>query len=254
MSASPYELFSLNKKVILVTGASRGIGQSIAAGLHKAEATVYGLARSQPHQIQGSGYHYRACDVTDASQLQSVLDEIIEKEKRIDVLINTAGITKSMDVDDLESCTEVFDQTLNINLRACYLSILLASQYMKRQESGSIINFTSIAAERGFANNPSYVASKGGLKMMTKAFAEDLAPFGIRVNSVAPGYIHTDMTDKSYQNPHDYEVRNRNTMLKRWGEPQDLLGAVIFLASEASSYVTGTDLVVDGGWLAKGMV
>lgn len=125
---------------------------------------------------------------------------------------------------------------------------------MKHKEKGSIINFTSIAAESGFPGNPSYVSSKGTLKMLTKAFVEDLSPYGIRVNSIAPGYIHTDMTTKHFHEIKGYEHRKRNTMLNRWGVPEELIGAVIFLASDSASYITGIDLLVDGRWTAKGMV
>ena len=124
---------------------------------------------------------------------------------------------------------------------------------MKKQKSGSIINITSIAAEFGFANNPSYVSSKGALKQMSKAMAVDLGDHGIRVNCICPGYIRTDMTEKSFNNETLHEERLRNMIIPRWGSPNDLVGAAIFLSSDASSYVTGSDLVVDGGWCAKGM-
>ena len=124
---------------------------------------------------------------------------------------------------------------------------------MKEKRSGSIINITSLGAELGFPGNPSYVASKGGLKQLGKAMAVDLAQYNIRVNNVCPGYFKTDMTRKSYNDPHLREARNKRIMLGRWGNPSDLVGPCIFLASEAASYITGIDLLVDGGWVAKGL-
>ena len=124
---------------------------------------------------------------------------------------------------------------------------------MKDQGGGSIINITSIGAELGFPNNPAYIAAKGALKQLTRSLALDLGSFGIRVNNIGPGYFRTDMTKGSWNDPQLEEDRIRRTILGRWGEPDDLAGAVIFLASEASRYITGQDLYVDGGWLAKGL-
>jgi gluconate 5-dehydrogenase len=124
---------------------------------------------------------------------------------------------------------------------------------MERSGGGSIINVTSIGAVQGFPGNPGYVASKGGLRLLTKALALDLADKNIRVNNLAPGYIHTAMTDKSFNDPQRHQERLARMMLKRWGKPDDLIGAAIFLASEASAYVTGQDIFVDGGWTAKGL-
>ena len=124
---------------------------------------------------------------------------------------------------------------------------------MKDQGGGSIINITSIGAELGFPNNPAYIAAKGALKQLTRSLALDLGSFGIRVNNIGPGYFRTDMTKGSWNDPQLEEDRIRRTILGRWGEPDDLAGAAIFLASEASRYITGQDLYVDGGWLAKGL-
>ena len=120
-------------------------------------------------------------------------------------------------------------------------------------EGGSIINITSMNAEVATPMNPAYIASKGALKMLTKAMALDWAQYGIRVNSVCPGYIHTNMTHKSWSDPEKSKIRTDRTMLKRWGEPKDLIGICHFLVSDESSYITGADFVVDGGWLAKGI-
>ena len=121
------------------------------------------------------------------------------------------------------------------------------------QKKGSIVAVTSIGSILAFPNNPGYIAAKGGLRMMSKALALDLGPSNIRVNSILPGYINTEMTATSYNDPISRESRASRTMLGRWGEANDLVGAAIFLASDASQYITGTDLIVDGGWTAKGL-
>jgi gluconate 5-dehydrogenase len=124
---------------------------------------------------------------------------------------------------------------------------------MQLNGGGSIINVTSIGSVLGFPDNPAYVASKGGLRLLTKALAMDLASYSIRVNNLAPGYIRTDMTKSSFEDPVRYAERLQGMIIKRWGNPEDLAGAAIFLASDASAYITGIDLFVDGGWTAKGL-
>ena len=124
---------------------------------------------------------------------------------------------------------------------------------MKKQRSGSIINVTSINAELGFPNNPAYAASKGGLRMLTKSLAKDFGKYGISVNNLGPGYIITEMTKNSYQNKKSRMIRQKHTLLGRWGDVTDLIGPCIFLASNASGYITGQDIYVDGGWLANGL-
>jgi len=248
------QLFSLESKVAIVTGTSRGIGKAVAYGMSLAGAKVYGLSRSTKKSEETPGIHYISCDITQLEHLETVVNRIYEESSKIDILVNIAGITLPDDTLSLDSKAKTFDQTFDVNVKAPFYLIHLVSEYMKQNAKGSIINFTSIAAESGFPGNPSYVSSKGALKMLTKAFAEDLSPYGIRVNSIAPGYIHTDMTAKSYHEKKSYERRKRNTMLNRWGVPDDLIGATVFLASDSASYITGIDLLVDGGWTAKGMV
>ena len=123
---------------------------------------------------------------------------------------------------------------------------------MAKNKSGSIINITSLGAELGFPNNPSYQMSKAGLRQLTKALARDWGEFGIRANNIYPGYIKTAMTTKSFNDRKLNNQRSDNTLLKRWGEPEDLIGPALFLVSDASSYMTGTDIYVDGGWTANG--
>ena len=243
------QLFSLQGRAAIVTGASRGIGWALADGLARAGATVVALARSEhPMDALPKGAEYRRCDVLDGSEFERCLDALIDRCDRLDVLINCAGITVP------GSTLEGFDGTIATNLRAPYQCIRTAAVPMRAAGRGSIINVTSLGAFRGFPDNPAYAAAKGGLSQLTRSLAFDLGPAGIRVNNLVPGYIATDLTAASTVDPAAHEQRRRHTMLGRWGEPADLIGAAIFLASDASAYITGQDIVVDGGWLAKGLV
>lgn len=243
-------LFRLDGLVTLVTGASRGIGQAIAQAAAQAGSTTYGIARSSPAANE-SAFVYRQCDVTDSHAVAKLMEEIFAQHGRIDILVNAAGITQPDQA--LADPSATFKRTLEYNLTAVFECCRLVAPYMVQGSYGSIINVTSIGAELGFPGNPGYVASKGGLAAMTRALALDFGANGIRVNNLVPGYVHTAMTDASYSDPERRAARAARTMLGRWGEPEDLMGAAIFLASRASSYVTGTDIFVDGGWTAKGL-
>lgn len=244
------DTFRLDGQVALVTGASRGIGAAIANGLGEAGAIVYGIGRSAETQTPGA-FEYRQCDVRETAAVTVLLAEIAERHGRFDILVNAAGITLPSGVEG-DAMTS-FQRTLELNLTAAYGCCLAAVPHLQRNGQGSIINVTSIGAGLGFPGNPGYVASKGGLAAMTRALALDLGGQGIRVNNIVPGYVHTAMTQGSYNNPELNAARAGRTMLGRWGQVEELAGAAVFLASRAGSYVTGTDLHVDGGWSAKGL-
>ena len=244
-------IFSMKGKVCLVTGASRGIGHSLANTFHNAGAIVCGVGRSENTQDNKEAlWTYRQCDVNNKKQLTQIIQDIVTTQGKLDVLVNAAGITNSYSTSDNISS---FAQMIQTNLIAAHEACSVASEFMKTSGGGSIINITSIGSELGFAGNPGYASSKGGLKMLTKALANDLAEFNIRVNNIAPGYIRTDMTKGSYENKALNQERVDRMIIKRWGEAGDLSGAAILLASDASSYITGIDLFIDGGWTAKGL-
>jgi len=252
MMSSSYiqELFSLENKVIAVTGASRGIGLEIAKAYSSCGAITIGMGRTKIDSA-AMNMQYVKCDITIEESVAEDFSSIQSKYGRLDVLVNAAGITNSSPY--LLKPLEVLKETLATNLLATYNTSELASKIMANNGGGSIVNITSIASLQGFPNNPAYVASKGGVSAMSKALALDYAPLGIRVNCVAPGYIHTAMTHNSYSNNEKNAERVARMMIKRWGCPSDLVGASIFLASNASAYITGIELVVDGGWTAKGI-
>lgn len=239
--------FSLAGKTAVVTGASRGIGAAIASGLQASGAKVFGLSRS------GSApSHVTAikCDLVDDAAIGSVFENLAKTGERLDVLVNAAGI--SLPTSATMSELQRFRDTLALDLSGVYATILAAYPLLKAG-GGSIINVTSINSVRGFPGNPGYVAAKAGLAGLTRALAADYARYGIRVNALAPGYVATEMTATSFSDPAMHEDRRRHTMLGRWGNPDDLAGAAVFLASSASAYVTGQELFVDGGWTAKGL-
>lgn len=256
MNKNILKLFSLKDKVAIVTGAARGNGKAIAEGFWGAGAKVYFMDISEEvkrtvESIKNPNAKYILADVTNKTDLKKAIDRIIKEQKKIDILVNNAGITIG---EPSESYKEKnWEKTYNVNLKAPFALSQLVAKYMIKQKGGVIINIIGLGAEQGFSNNPAYVAFKGGLKQLTKALAKDWAKYNIRVNNLGPGYIKTDMTKKSWDNLELRAERSGRIMLDRWGESEDLVGPAIFLASDASKYITGGDLYVDGGWLAKGI-
>lgn len=243
-------MFSLAGKIAIVTGASRGIGFALADGMAAAGANVIAIARSaQPRVTFNNPVQYISADVSGA--IGAVFAGVAQTHGRIDILVNAAGITLPGAEQD-EAALANFERSLQVNLTAPFACCLAARPHMP--PGSSIINVTSIGSIVALPDNPGYAAAKGGLRMLTKGLAVDYGTLGIRVNALAPGYIRTDMTAKSFADPALNAQRRKHTCLDRWGTVDDLLGAAIFLASDASAYITGHDLIVDGGWTAKGLV
>ena len=248
--------FKLEGKVALVTGASAGLGQAIAIALAEAGADVvcHGNTRTPGATLEAISRLGRqalavAGDLAKKETPSAVIEAAIKKFSRIDVLVNNAGmIRRSPAVDYSE---EDWTKVIEVNLSAVFRLSQLAGRRMLEQRSGKIINIASLLSFQGGITVPAYAASKGGVAQLTKALANEWAGKGINVNAIAPGYMRTDNTKALQQD----ETRNRQILERipagRWGEPSDLAGAAVFLASSASDYVNGYVLVVDGGWMGR---
>lgn len=251
-----YEIFSVKNKNVLITGAANGNGRALAEAFAKAGSNIFLIDIDGDNlknlveeitSLEDTNVQFETLDLGNAQELSNFL----ELENDFDVVINNAGITLGNHLFDYED--QDWDLTYRVNLYAPYKIIQEVSKKMSKKGSGSIINITSLAAELGFPDNPAYVAFKGALKQLSKAAAMDLSASGVRVNSIGPGYFKTNMTANSWKNKALREERSNRIMLSRWGESSDLIGISIFLASDASSYITGQDFYIDGGWLSKGL-
>ncbi len=193
---------------------------------------------------------------SDLSKIESrklLISDLEKSNKEIHCLVNNAGISipKSDDMS-LDKLLSIWDKTIEVNLKAPY-HLISGIQKIIPDKIGTIINITSLNSKLAFPDNPSYMASKGGLRQLSMSFALDLAKRGIRVNSIAPGYFKTNMTSNSWNDKKARNERNIKTMLGRWGNPIDLGGTVCYLASNISSYLTGQEIFLDGGWTSKGL-
>ena len=233
-------LFSLESKVAVVTGAARGNGQAIAEGLREHGAQVIGLDIIEDKKCI-------RCDITSPQDI----DRCLGKYFNIDVLVNNAGV--SFPHPFLSYPADAWENTYEVNLKAPFKLMQYVGRLMKNKGGGSIINITSLNAELAFPDNPAYMSCKGALRQLTKSAALDLGEHNIRVNGVGPGYFKTEMTRSSWEDKEKFEARKERTVLKRWGESEDLVGVCVFLASDASAYITGQNIYVDGGWSIKGL-
>jgi gluconate 5-dehydrogenase len=243
-------MFSINGLKVIIVGGSRGIGQALACGFIQANARVTILDINVPDFK--AGFNFIKCDLADQISIETALKKYHADNTVADVLINSAAITipgESHLYNDSD-----WLKSLSVNLSGIFfLCREVGRKMIESKVKGSIINFTSIGAEQGFANNPGYAATKGGVKQLSKALSVEWGQYGIRVNNIVPGYTNTPMNSKSWNDKVLRKQRADNSVFGRWAEPEEMVGPAIFLASEASSFVTGTDLIVDGGWLAKGM-
>ena len=253
------DLFSLENKVAIVTGGARGNGKAISEALLSSGATVVIVVQLKNDLTETlknfkksdfNCYEFN-CDVTNKHQILKLKNFIKNKFNRIDILINNAGFTSSNEL--LVYPDKIWEKTYQTNLKAPYELSKIFAPFMINQKSGVIINITSLNSELAFPDNPAYIAFKGALKQLSKSLAFDLGKYGIRVNNIGPGYFKTKMTEKSWKNNKLRKARSQRTVLGRWGKPEDLAGIIICLCSESSSYITGQDIYVDGGWLIKGL-
>ncbi len=243
----------------IVTGARRGMGRTHTLALAKAGAKVVVSDISQEacqkvveeiNNIRGEGIAVK-CDVSRKSEVDELIKATVERFGKIDILVNNAGICQFKPF--LELTEEDWDRTLNINLRGYFLCAQAAAKEMMKQKKGAIVNIASIAMGQvgvGFQGLTHYCASKGGIVAMTEAMALELAPLNIRVNVISPGAIDTPMAASVKQDSKTLEASLAQIPLHRIGNPEEVSNAVLFLASDESSYMTGATVVVDGGWLA----
>lgn len=248
-------LFDLTGKIAIVTGASSGIGHAIAVALAGAGARVAGVARSSMNETArlvseaGSDFHAITADLGSIEPVERIVDEAIAWTGRADILVNNAGIIRR--ADPLEFSEKDWDEVINTDLKSVFfLSQAFAKRALARGGGAKIVNVASVLAFTGGIRVPSYTAAKHGVAGLTKLLANEWAAKGINVNAIAPGYVRTDATQALQHDPERSEKLLSRIPAGRWGEPADIGGAAVFLASRASDYCHGSILVVDGGWLA----
>ncbi|KLK92354.1 3-ketoacyl-ACP reductase [Microvirga vignae] len=248
--------FNLQGKTAIVTGANTGIGQAIATAMAMAGATVVGVGRSSMDETQaqiteaGAKFHAVNADLSTLEPIEMILDAAERVGGRIDILVNNAGIIRRSDAVDFTEAD--WDDVMNVNLKTTFfLSQAAARRMLKDAKGGKIINIASLLSFQGGIRVPSYTASKSGLAGLTRLLANEWAAKGINVNAIAPGYIETNNTEALRQDQkRSSEILSR-IPAGRWGHPEDIGGAAVFLASQAANYVHGIILPVDGGWLAR---
>ncbi len=249
--------FSLDGRVALVTGANRGLGQGIAVALAEAGADVALLVRDDAvetvRQVTALGRRADVieCDLLDADgpTLSDAVGAVVDRFGRLDVLVNNAGTIRRAPA--IEHSAADWDDVLQVNLRSVFFLSQAAARVMRGAGGGKIINIASMLSFQGGINVPSYTAAKSGLAGLTRALANEWAPLGINVNAIAPGYMATDNTAPLRADEDRSAAILGRIPAGRWGTQDDLHGAAVFLASEASAYVHGAILAVDGGWLTR---
>ncbi len=248
--------FRLDGKVALVTGGSRGLGFGMAVALAEAGADIISIQRTSSSQAlaervtsMGRQFLPLVLDIGSETAAQEALDAVLSRFGHIDILVNNAGIQRRAPA--VEFSIEDWDSVINVNLRAVFLFCQVFGSQMLRQGSGKIINIASLLSVQGGITIPAYTASKHAIAGLTKALCNEWAGRGVNVNAIAPGYMDTDLNVALRANPERNRQISERIPAGRWGKPEDMAGAVIFLASPASDYLHGHLLVVDGGWLAR---
>jgi 2-deoxy-D-gluconate 3-dehydrogenase len=249
-------LFDLSGKTAIVTGANTGIGQGIAVALAGAGARIGGVGRSPMDDTRrrieegGGSFHAITADLASIEPTQRIIDETIAWSGRADILVNNAGIIRR--ADPLDFTEKDWDDVINVNLKSYFfLSQVFARRVLEQGGGGKIINVASILSFQGGIRIPSYTASKGGVAGITRLLANEWAAKGINVNAIAPGYTVSNNTQAIRDDPDRNAAILARIPAGRWGTPEDMGGAAVFLAARASDYCHGTILVVDGGWLAR---
>ncbi|MGA8943764.1 MAG: 2-dehydro-3-deoxy-D-gluconate 5-dehydrogenase KduD [Thermoactinomyces sp.] len=250
------DYFKLTGKVAIVTGGNKGLGQAYAVALAKAGADLFVVCHHTDWdetkafvEDTGRSVHFHQADLAVRENIRPIVDECMNVYGKIDILVNNAGTIRRSPLIDYKA--EDWNAVIDINLNALYFLSQEVAKVMVRQRSGKIINIASMLSFQGGKFVPPYTASKHGVAGLTKAFANELAPYNIQINAIAPGYIVTANTAPIRAD----QERNAEIVSRipagRWGIPSDLMGAVVFLSSKASDYMNGHVLAVDGGWLAR---
>ena len=249
-------LFSLAGKTAIVTGANTGLGQGISVALAAAGAHVFGVARRSCEETLnkvneiGGQFTEVIADLSDLSAIEKIMTEVKSKTERIDILVNNAGIIKRTDAIDVT--VEEWDQVIDLNQKLVFfLSQAVAKDWIADQKGGKIINICSMLSYQGGIRVPSYTTSKSGVAGLTRALANEWAIHNINVNAIAPGYMATNNTTQLRNDSSRNDAILERIPAGRWGTPEDMYGAAIFLASDASAYMNGFTIAVDGGWLAR---
>ena len=251
------ESFNLTGKTALVTGCRRGIGKAYALALSEAGADIVGVSHTLSNEDEvvrrvqelGRSFSSYACDFSDRAKLHEFIERVKGEHSQIDILVNNAGTIRRSPT--IEHSDEDWDHVIEVNLNAQFILAREIGKGMIERGSGKIIFTASLLSYQGGLTVPGYAASKGGIPQLAMALSNEWSSKGVCVNCIAPGYIRTDVTDALQNDP----VRNPAIVSRipagRWGEPNDLQGSVVFLASAAADYVTGITIPVDGGWLGR---
>ena len=249
--------FRLDDRVALVTGGGRGIGRALAMGLAEAGADIALTARSEEQLLRTADEIAAAtgrravefpADLTDLAQIAPVVEAVVHEFGKIDILVNNAGTINRAPA--LEYTPQMWDEVMAINIRGAFFVAQAVGRHMVDRGRGRIINIASLLSAIGVPFIPAYTASKGGIAQLTRSLAVEWAQHGINVNAIAPGYFRTDNTQALQDNPERNRIIVERVPCHRWGDVRELQGACVWLASDASSFVTGQVIYVDGGWTA----
>lgn len=250
-------LFSVKDQVVLVSGGSRGIGKAIAKGFAEREARVVVTGRhkdtsesaaAELRDISAGQVESAVCDVSNSDDIDRLVETMIDRHGQIDTLVNVAGVNRRK--PSVEITGDDYDFVMDTNLKGAFQLSVAVGRRMLEQGSGSQINVTSLNNDRPVTKVAPYAMSKAAMGQMTKALALEWGDRGVRVNGLAPGFILTDLTKKLWSDPTMQAWGKTNTPQRRLGQPEDMIGTAIFLASQASAFMTGQILYVDGGFTA----
>lgn len=250
-------LFNVKEKVAMITGGNSGLGQGFALALAKAGANIFVISMAEDDdktkkliEAEGVEYHLEIADITKDGVCKQLVDKCLERFGKIDILMNNAGI--GINEPDVTKFTRLqWDKMVSVNLTAPFELSSEVAKHMIPQKSGKIINTCSLFSFLGGQWSPAYAATKHGLAGFTKAYCDELAQFNIQVTGIAPGYFATEITKETRANPEANQRILDHIPANRWGTIHDLMGTIVFLASDASNYVNGTLVTVDGGYLVR---